>query len=112
MTGQKKKEQLRRQKRGLFTRQEGKCFWCRVLMILSFEPQPKPDKRLATIDHLDDRFSSERGWHSGECRRVLACWECNSKRGAESQAKQPIEELRARAQRFPAKLGDVWQATL
>ena len=54
----------------------------------------------ATIDHLDDRFSPERGaGMPNERRRVLACRQCNQDRGRLSQAAQPIEALHARSHR-------------
>lgn len=37
----------------------------------------------ATLDHLDDRWSPERGMHPGERRRVAACRECNERRSNE-----------------------------
>ena len=52
----------------------------------------------ATIDHLDSRYSSERGKHYGEFRRVAACLECNGKRAKVEQSNIPIEERRVRAQ--------------
>lgn len=38
---------------------------------------------MATIDHLDNRLSEDRGKyaHSNEPRTVLACRQCNNKRG-------------------------------
>lgn len=91
-------ENRRRQKWNLFWRQEGKCCYCSVPMVLSFHHIKEPPKNLATLEHHDDRFSPERGKHFGEYRRSLACWQCNFERGKASQAQQPIEELRRRAQ--------------
>lgn len=99
----------RRQVALLFRRQNGLCHWCKRLMVIfdkalhGIRHTPLPDD-LATIDHLDDRFSPERGKRPGEYRRVLACNACNRKRGQESQAARPIEELRARAARKQTEL--------
>lgn len=50
-------------------------------------------RRMATLDHLDDRFSPQRGTfeNKGEERTVLACAECNERRGAERVASMPKE---------------------
>lgn len=99
----KSTEAKRRQVQGLYNRQRGLCYWCKQLMVL-FDPtkirrqRPLPFN-LATIDHLDDRFSSERGKHGGEPRRVLACKKCNEVRGRMSELMQPKEVLHARAGR-------------
>lgn len=100
LTSQQRK---RRQVEGLFKRQNGLCYWCNGAMVLFDERimrrnRPLPDN-LATVDHLDDKFSPERGKHGGEIRRVLACMRCNGLRGSMAQRSQPIEELRERAQR-------------
>lgn len=105
----KSTEIRRRQVAGMFRRQRGLCHWCKELMVL-FDPakivrhRPMP-KNLATIDHLDDRFSPNRGQRPGEIRRVLACKRCNELRGQLSQASQPIEKLRERAKRHA--LGEI-----
>lgn len=61
------------------------------------EPKRKVSVRLCTIDHLDDRFNRKRGTYTKVWRQVAACWECNTRRGAESQKSVPIEILRQRA---------------
>lgn len=66
-------------------------------MLMAFHHIKNPPMNLATIEHVDDRFSSERGQHDGELRRKLACWKCNYDRGLASQQSQPIEELQRRA---------------
>lgn len=98
----KRQERRRRFKVRLWQEQNGLCYWCDSPMDLVFDP-PKSktpmDGNLATFDHLDDKFSPERGKHDGEIRTMLACLSCNNKRGAISQAAQPIEELWKRAGR-------------
>jgi hypothetical protein len=101
---QRRKAQLKRQKCSLFAFQEGRCYYCQQFMTLSFappEPHKSPDPRSATIEHLDHRFSPERGQHGGEYRKVLSCRKCNDERGRLIQASQPIEVLRERAGRHP-----------
>ena len=90
----------RRQLARLFKIQNGLCFWCRKPMTLE-RPQrhQKPNPRMATIEHLDDRFAPWRGKFSGELRRVVACYECNNHRGSAIQAGVPVEVLRQRAGR-------------
>lgn len=103
----KNSEIHRRQVARLFREQRGKCHWCKKDMV-KFDPtvvrrhRPLPD-HLATIDHLDHRFSSERGKHSGEARRVLACKKCNEIRGAAVVAALPIEFLRDLSGRHPMR---------
>ncbi len=55
--------------------------------------------RLATIEHLRDRYHPGRrdGNPNREKRWALACWECNTERGNARTREQPIEELRKRA---------------
>lgn len=94
-----------RQLRWLFARQGGLCHWCEVVMQPpgTFKPKngvPTPP-RLCTLEHLDDRFSPDRGKRVGEFRRVAACHACNHARGLASQAAQPIEVLRARSGHTP-----------
>lgn len=91
----------KRQRASLFAKQKGLCYWCKGRMVM---PDPTRIRRhralpgnLATIDHLDHKFSPERGKHPGEYRRVLACKRCNELRGQLMQQMQPIEFLRAQA---------------
>lgn len=87
-----------RKKQRLFLRQNGRCHWCKGRMVLTLRVHIKhPEPRLATFEHLDDRFSPERGQHNGERRVVLACLECNQRRGRETQDAQGIDALRARS---------------
>lgn len=96
--------QLQRQRAALFRRQKGRCHWCGCEMVQVAVPRrASPPRNLCTIDHLDDRFSPDRGKRFGEYRRVAACWECNNRRGNERQAARPIDELHARSGRGLAK---------
>ncbi len=86
----------------LFGTQGGRCHWCGRVMISPGQPHVKRqamNPALCTFDHLDDRFSPERGSHRGEPRSVAACWGCNTRRGKERQDAMPIEVLRDRAKR-------------
>lgn len=90
-----------RQKRRLYMEQKGLCHYCRKFMrimkwLTDYGHQPDD---LATIEHLDDRFSPDRGKRAGERRHVLACRKCNWEKARESVASQPIEELRRRSRR-------------
>lgn len=59
-----------------------------------------PPDNMATFEHLDDRFSEDRGKHPNEFRVVLACLKCNNARGREREAARLIDELRARSGRL------------
>jgi hypothetical protein len=97
MTTQSKK---RRQRAALFERQKGRCFYCDCEMVLIDGQHVRhPPKNLATIEHLDDRYSPARGTFQNVRRKVLACLECNHKRGEERTKAMPIYELRVRSGR-------------
>ena len=83
-----------RQKRALFRLQMGQCYYCQGRMLLTKwnMDNGKPPLNLATIEHLDCRFNSERGKRGGEYRRVLACWYCNSVKNQLDQAVLTPEE--------------------
>lgn len=82
-------DRQRQQKRGLYRRQKGLCYYCQRFMRLmkwGREYGACPHD-LATIEHLDSRYSPERGQHAGEFRKVLACWKCNNDKNREEQAR-------------------------
>lgn len=81
----------------LFHKQEGKCYWCELPMLLIKPPakMEKPIRNMCTLDHLDDRFSPERGKHGGELRTVAACWQCNWNRNKQREKELPREILQA-----------------
>lgn len=85
----------------LFSEQEGKCFYCKCQMIKvdgkHFGTNPP---NLATFEHLDGRFSKERGLHQGERRVVLACHSCNQQKGREQEVSIEVLELRIRSRRL------------
>lgn len=56
---------------------------------------------LCTFDHLDDRYSPERGKHPNTYRNVAACWDCNNKRNREREASLPRPVLWERSGGFP-----------
>lgn len=92
----------RRQRAALFALQGGRCFWCGASMTLPAYPplrHRRPPANEATIDHLDSRWSPERGRHNGESRHVLACWDCNGRRNTAEQASIPRAELWRRSGR-------------
>ena len=74
------------------------CHWCGRLTVQPSEilkmGQPNPPE-MATIDHLVDRFEGRNRNNFNNV--VLACNECNNRRGRERQAKIPLEELQRRS---------------
>jgi len=78
-----------------------RCYWCkrytRLLNIPEIQGPAPPD--LATIDHLVSRYFPER-WIKRNQTKVLACYECNAKRGIEETKKLSREELVKRGQGF------------
>ena len=80
-------ERKHRRIQKLFERQDGRCFYCKCKMILQDRRRPfkKPPPNMATLEHLDDRFSQKRGSFTNKNveRTVLACLKCNNSRGAE-----------------------------
>lgn len=96
-----RQSRLRRRRDRLFA-DDPHCHWCECLTRLLDRKLRHGEKMpldLATIDHLDDRLSPERGKHKGEDRTVLACWKCNNDRNREAQAAYPVEMLRERSGR-------------
>lgn len=75
--------QKRRLKRNLLTLQGGRCFWCGRNIHLDKDNGRFSDW-LATLDHLDERDSPNRGRFTNvmQRRRVLACLRCNNDRAA------------------------------
>jgi len=92
-----------RQAEALFNYQGGKCYWCGVGMVL---PRHEPPKRhrpvnslLCTLEHMDSKYSLERGKHHGEKRNVAACWGCNNTRAREEELAIPVEIRQQRSGR-------------
>jgi hypothetical protein len=79
------------------------CHWCGKETVLPMDlpggGNDQTEPRMATIDHLDSRLDETRGAFPNHeiTRTVLACRECNERRGSTRQAQLPIEELRRRA---------------
>lgn len=72
--------QLREQRTKLYRKQRGKCHYCEVACVLISPAPDPPPLNLATLEHLDSRYSPFRGLYSGQKRRVMACWKCNQER--------------------------------
>lgn len=102
-----KNARMKRRKEKLLQLQGGRCFWCGRQVTTDFEQKPgaRPPENLATIDHLDSRYSPLRGKFNGlrMARTVLACWRCNNDRAKIREADLPIEELWLRSGRFPSQ---------
>jgi len=62
------------------------CHWCRKPTVLMRVHTKETVRNRATLDHLDDRFEPRRGRYKQQERTVLACWDCNHKRGQRRQA--------------------------
>lgn len=104
------REKIKRQKLRLFARQQGKCHYCKQPMLLSFAPptHKSTPRNLATLEHLDHKFSPDRGKHSGEHRRVLACWGCNNDKGREA-LRTHVAEQRLRSFKRKFVFPDLWE---
>ena len=80
---------------------KGRCHWCgretKLLNIPEIKGPAPAD--MATIDHLISRYSPER-WVKRGNAKVLACYECNSKRANEETMSLSKEELKRRGQGF------------
>lgn len=89
-----------RERRERLFRKHPYCFWCSRRLV---HPRAYTDYRgqrpdnMATLDHLDDRCSPLRGafTNSKHERTVLACRECNERRGRESWRANKNMPLRA-----------------
>ena len=63
-----------------FHEQHGLCYYCKEPMLLQKMPAKAKliPRDLCTLEHLDDRYSPDRGKHEGKIRVVAACRKCNS----------------------------------
>lgn len=96
------KNKLAKRRHRLFRRQRGLCHWCGCQCIepglMDGQKGLKPNH--ATLDHLDDRWSMERGQHGGSIERtVMACHKCNQRRNEERLAALAKEEIQRRCNR-------------
>ena len=97
---------VRKRKLALFNK-DPHCHWCGCLTTIDHPANIKghPPKNMATVDHLVSRYNLSR-WEkppTNEERTVLACFECNQKRGIEETKQLSIEEIRARGRGFKFK---------
>ena len=92
------------QRERMMQRQNGRCFFCDVIML---PPGTKVGKSLhpesATFEHWHDRLDDERGRHRGKIINVASCWTCNNKRNAERQREIPKHVLHVQSKRHPSK---------
>jgi hypothetical protein len=83
-------EKRRRIIRHMFAEQKGRCHWCNGQMLLIFRDwkNRKPPANLATLEHLYSRWHPlyKQMLHQRiEKKCVIACLNCNNKRGAIEQ---------------------------
>lgn len=94
---------LQSQRDRLLLKQKGRCYYCKQPMLRRWEHRnhvPVPDN-LATLEHLDSRWSPERGVHPFKKRHVAACRKCNNDRAIEEGKNAGLEELRRRRGSYP-----------
>jgi len=91
------RERIKRQKQRLFIEQDGRCYYCGCEMVMPEGHTKRQPANLATLEHLDDRFSPLRGKMFGQRRHVLACVTCNGQRGRAREIEVGIEVLRERS---------------
>lgn len=90
----------RKNRRRILFERDPHCHWCGCLTVLLAYPNSAArswPKNAATVDHLDSRLSPRRNYAGGEERTVLACRECNHRRGAAEEQALGHEELRRRS---------------
>lgn len=88
MSKKKATDRKKARKQKLYEEQGGQCIYCGKEMLLTLGVHfSEPPKNLATIEHLDDKFSSRRGafMNSNVPRTALACLLCNKRRGMKRQ---------------------------
>lgn len=94
----------------LFKRQHGRCCYCNELMVI-VDAGPKQKiypPNMATFEHLDDRYSLERGQHSGERRILLACRRCNWRRNQEREREMGAEFLTQKQREGMRRKKEAW----
>ena len=83
-----------------------RCVWCQQETFLILSPpnangmmrHAPMHERQATLDHLDSRLSGSRSDRTdGQARTVLACRQCNEKRGANEEHALGLAELHRRS---------------
>lgn len=95
---------------GLYIREQGLCYWCEEPMILELDyyvNKAPPKKKVATLDHLRDRYNPTRyaPLAPGEKptdRLVAACFSCNNIRGRKITEGLSYEERKALERRARA----------
>lgn len=66
----------------------GRCLWCSIPTKIAPGPHARPFPDMATRDHLDEKWTGRRN-ATKISRMVLACYACNSARGAAPQEGKP-----------------------
>lgn len=86
----------------MFLRQGGKCHWCGGRMFFSLGQGGSFHDDEATIEHLDHRYSPERGKHPGEYRLAATHNRCNRDFAKRCEQSVGIDELRRRSRHHHA----------
>lgn len=68
-------------------RKNPNCHWCDVPTVRVESSQQRLDPHSATFDHLYHRSEPMRHTRKGKNAGVLACYECNQKRGRDGHIK-------------------------
>jgi hypothetical protein len=91
----------RRAKRLRLWSMDTRCYWCRRVTVLPKGAEgriPGTPKNLATLDHMYNRLDPLRKEPYNGGFAVLACWECNQKRGKQFKAELKKQKQQAKAQ--------------
>ena len=90
-----KAAQRRRQRRRLYDKQKGLCFWCKkpMLWLVIYPGDGVHPLNLCTIDHVYSKLSPLRQTNN---IKVAACWGCNHQRAIQQDPlrRMTTEEVR------------------
>lgn len=81
------------------------CHWCKRLVFWSTRNDGCNDSVRATLDHLRSRFDPTRGQHLG-VNTVLACRDCNQRRGLEEEIALGICKKVKKGKRFLVSIAE------
>lgn len=94
-------EKKKRLKTLLYQQQNGKCCYCESDMLLSFENHiGQQPNNLATFEHVYHLWEPDRHKKGNKDKVMLACYQCNHKKGIEFVRRTPLEIRRKMAVRL------------